>query len=82
MQSTCGMQGRRSTPIVVEHQSAMPFHVRDDACGNAPVNEDEIHWNAESPTFAISLYALMGASVKTIRLSGTITNEKIGRAHV
>ena len=48
MQSTHGMQGHRSTHISMEHQSAIPFHTRDDVGGNASVNEEQIHWDAQS----------------------------------
>ena len=51
----------------------MPFHAQEDACGNALVTKEHIHWDAETHTFAISLNTLIGAkSVRTIRLSGTI----------
>ena len=47
----------------------MPFHAREEACGNAHVDKEKIQWDAQSTTYGISLNALMGArSVKTIRL--------------
>ena len=45
IQLTRGMLGQRSTSFIVEHQVAMPFHAHEDACGNAPMDKDKIHWD-------------------------------------
>lgn len=69
------MHGHRPISFLVEHQVAMHFHAREDACGNAPVDE-EIHWDVQPTTSPISLHALMGAkSAKTIRLREMINGK-------
>ena len=42
-QPTYGMGGGRLTYFLVEHRVAIPWHAGEEACGNAPMDKEEIH---------------------------------------